>query len=145
MRYPNLTDEEIENLRGAISNTLNNITKDVKKDKLKVFSNSNGKTVLSVVMIAGGVAVSIIFPNPITIGVLGGAATLIAQNSGVFGKVKRIKEKSKEKKKNKEEVKNMAVEQTCREVAKDVQTIIYRLDNQVEPSAPELYPDLKKA
>ncbi len=64
MRYPNLTDEEIENLRGAISNTLNNITKDVKKDKLKVF----GKTLLSVVMVAGGIAVSIIFPNPITIG-----------------------------------------------------------------------------
>ena len=96
-------------------------------------------------MVAGGIAVSIIFPNPITIGVLGGAATLIAQNSGVFGKIKKIKEKSKEKKKNKEEVKNMAVEQTCREVAKDVQSIIYRLDNQVEPSAPELYPDLKKA
>ncbi len=141
MRYPNLTDKEIENLRGAISNTLNNITKDVKKDKLKVF----GKTLLSVVMVAGGIAVSIIFPNPITIGVLGGAATLIAQNSGVFGKIKKIKEKSKEKKKNKEEVKNMAVEQTCREVAKDVQSVIYRLDNQVEPSAPELYPDLKKA
>ncbi len=141
MRYPNLTDEEIENLRGAISNTLNNITKDVKKDKLKVF----GKTLLSVIMIAGGIAVSIIFPNPITIGVLGGAATLIAQYSGVFGKIKKIKEKSKEKKKNKEEVKNMAVEQTCCEVAKDVRSIIYRLDNQVEPSAPELYPDLKKA
>ncbi len=141
MRYPNLTDEEIENLRGAINNTLNNITKDVKKDKLKVF----GKTLLSVVMVAGGIAVSIIFPNPITIGVLGGAATLITQNSAVFGKIKKMKEKSKEKKKNKEEVKNMAVEQTCREVAKDVQSIIYRLDNQVEPSAPELYPDLKKA
>ena len=143
MRYPNLTDEEIENLRGAISNTLNNITKDVKKDKLKVF----GKTLLSVVMIAGGIAVSIIFPNPITIGVLGGAATLIAQNSGVIGKVKKIKEKSKEKKKNKEEVKNMVVEQHNRGVAKDVQSVLYQQeirDNQVEPSAPEIYPDLKK-
>ncbi len=95
-------------------------------------------------MIAGGIAVSIIFPNPITIGVLGGAATLWTQNSGLFGKVKKIREKSKEKKKKKEVVKDMAVEQTCREVAKDVQTIIYRLDNQVEPSAPEIYPDLKK-
>ena len=62
----------------------------------------------------------------------------------MFGKIKKIKEKSKEKKKNKEEVKNMAVEQTCREVAKDVRSIIYRLDNQVEPSAPEIYLDLKK-
>ncbi len=96
-------------------------------------------------IVAGGVAVCVIFPNPITIGVLGGAATLIAGNNGIFGKTKKIKEKSKERKRNKEEVKNMALEQTCREVAKDVQSIIYRLDNQVEPSAPELYPDLKKA
>ena len=143
MRYPNLTDEEIEDLRGAITNTLSNITKDVKKDKLKIF----GKTLLSIVMVAGGIAVSIIFPNPITIGVLGGAAMLIAQNSGAFGKIKKIKEKSKEKKKNKEEVKNMAVEQTCREVAKNVQTIIYQQEirnNQAEPSAPEIYPDIKR-
>ncbi len=143
MRYPDLTDEEIERVRSAISNTLDNIEKDVKKDKLKVF----GKTLLSLIMVAGGIAVSIIFPNPITIGVLGGAATLIAQNSSAYGKIKKIKEKSKEKKKNKEEVKNMAVEQHNRGVAKDVQTIIYQQeirDNQVEPSAPEIYPDLKK-
>ncbi len=112
MRYPDLTDEEIERMRSAISNTLSNMKKDVRKDKLKMF----GKT-------------------------------LIAQNSNVFGKVKKIKEKSKEKKKNKEEVKNMAVEQHNRGVAKDVQSIIYQQEirnNQAEPSAPELYPHLKK-
>ena len=143
MRYPDLTDEEIERLRGTISDTLGNIKKDVRKDKLKVF----GKTLLSLVMVASGIAISITFPNPVTIGVLGGAATLIAQNSSVFGKVKKIREKSKEKNKNKEEVKNMAVEQHNRGVAKDVQTIIYQQEirnNQEEPSAPEIYPDLKK-
>ncbi len=143
MRYPDLTDEEIERLRGTISDTLGNIKKDVRKDKLKVF----GKTLLSLVMVASGIAISIIFPNPVTIGVLGGAATLIAQNSSVFGKVKKIREKSKEKNKNKEEVKNMAVEQHNRGVAKDVQTIIYQQEirnNQEEPSAPEICPDLKK-
>ncbi len=142
MRYPDLTDEEIERMRSAISNTLSNMKKDVRKDKLKVF----GKTLLAS-GIASGIAISIIFPNLITIGVLGGAATLIAQNSNVFGKVKKIKEKSKEKKKNKEEVKNMAVEQHNCGVAKDVQSIIYQQEirnNQAEPSAPELYPDLKK-
>ncbi len=143
MRYPDLTDEEIERMRSAISNTLSNMKKDVRKDKLKVF----GKTLLSLVMVASGIAISIIFPNPITIGVLGGAATLITKNSNVFGKVKKIKEKSKEKNKNKEEVKNMAVEQHNRGVAKDVQSIIYQQEirnNQAEPSAPELYPNLKK-
>ncbi len=122
MRYPDLTDEEIERVRDAISNTLNNMKSDIRKEELKVF----GKTLLSIIIVAGGVAVSVIFPNPIAIGVLGGAATLIAGNNGIFGKAKKIKEKSKERKKNKEEVKNMAVEQHNRGVAKDVQTIIHQ-------------------
>ena len=116
---------------------------DIRKEKLKVF----GKTLLSIIIVAGGVAVSVIFPNPITIGVLGGAATLIAGNNGIFGKAKKIKEKSKERKKNKEEVKNMVAEQHNRGVAKDVQTIIHQQeirDNQIKPPAPEIYPDLRK-
>ncbi len=122
MRYPDLTDEEIERVRDAISNTLNNMKSDIRKEKLKVF----GKTLLLIIIVAGGVAVSVIFPNPITIGVIAGAATLIAGNNGIFGKAKKIKEKSKERKKNKEEVKNMAAEQHNRGVAKDVQTIIHQ-------------------
>ncbi len=69
MTYPNLSDEEILKLRDAISNTLSNMKKDIRKDKLKVL----GKALLAFVVVAGGVAVTIIFPNPITIGVLGGA------------------------------------------------------------------------
>ncbi len=99
MTYPNLSDEEILKLRDAISNTLSNMKKDIRKDKLKVF----GKALLALVVVAGGVAVTIIFPNPITIGVLGGAATLIAGHNGILSKTKKIKEKSKERKKNKEE------------------------------------------
>ncbi len=77
--------------------------KDIRKDKLKVF----GKTLLSLLIVAGGVAVTVIFPNPITVGVLGGVATLIARNNGILGKTKKIREKSKERKKNKEEAENM--------------------------------------
>ena len=140
MRYPELTDEEIERVRDAISNVLDTMKSDIRKDKLKVF----GKAILSIVIIASGVAASIMFPNPITIGVLGGAATLIAGNNGVFGKAKKIKEKSKERKKNKEEIKNMVTEQHNRKVAKDVQSrITYHQSNNIpEPSAPKLYPDL---
>ncbi len=102
--------------------------------------------VLTTVFIAGGVAVSIMFPNPITIGVLGGAAALLAGNKGVFGKVKRVKEKSKIRKKNKEDMKNMIVEQHNRKMAHDVQSRInFQQNNKIpEPSAPGLYPDLKK-
>ena len=104
MTYLNLTDEEIQKLRDAIDNTLGNMKSDIRKEKLRVF----GKTLLLLVIVAGGVAVSVIFPNPITIGVLGGAATLIAGNNGILSKTKKIKEK--EKKKSKEEVKNLDIE-----------------------------------
>ena len=145
MTYPNLTDEDIQKLRDAISNALGNMKSDIRKDKLKVF----GKTLLSLIIVAGGVAVSVIFPNPITIGVLGGAATLIAGNKGIFGKAKKIKEKSRLRKRDKEEVKNMAVEQGKREVANEVYSRFYQQElrnNHVpEPSAPPpYYPDLKQ-
>ena len=145
MTYPNLTDEEIQKLRDAISNTLGNMKKDIRKEKLKVF----GKTLLSLIIVAGGVAVSVIFPNPITIGVLCGAATLIAGNNGILGKAKKIKEKSKERKKNKEEVINMGTEQGKREVANEVYSRFcqqeLRNNNAPGPSAPPpYYPDLKK-
>ena len=142
MRYPELTDEEIERLIDALGAALITMKGDNRKDKLKLF----GKALLTTVFIAGGVVVSIMFPNPITIGVLGGAAALLAGNKGVFGKVKRIKEKLKIRKKNKEDMKNMIVEQHNRKVAHDVQfRINFQQNNKIpEPSAPGLYPDLKK-
>ena len=104
--------------------------------KLKVF----GKSLLSLVIVAGGVAVSIIFPNPITIAVLGGAATLIAGNNGILNKTKKIKEKKKEKKRSKEEVKNLNIEQSNRKWATYMQSLVNQQKG-AEPSAP-LYPNL---
>ena len=142
MRYPELTDEEIERLIDALGAALITMKGDNRKDKLKLF----GKALLTTVFIAGGVVVSIMFPNPITIGVLGGAAALLAGNKGVFGKVKRVKEKSKIRKKNKEDMKNMIVEQHNRKMALDVQSRInFQQNNKIpEPSAPNLYPDLRQ-
>ena len=108
-----------------------------------------GKSLLSLVIVAGGVAMTVIFPNPITIGVLGGAATLITGNNGILSKTKIIKEKSKERKKNKEEVKNLDIEQNNRKLTKHLQSIISQQEiknNKIhekyvpEPSAPNLYP-----
>ncbi len=93
MTSPNLTDEEIQKLRDAIDNTLGNMKSNIRKEKLKVF----GKTLLSLAIVAGGVVLAIVFPSPIVIAALGGAATLIAGNNGVLGQVKDIKKKSKEK------------------------------------------------
>ena len=134
MTYPNLSDEEILKLRDTISNTLSNMKKDIRKDKLKVL----GKALLAFVVVAGGVAVTVIFPNPITIGVLGGAATLIAGHNSILSKTKKIKEKSKERRKNKEEVKNIDIEQNNRKWATYMQSLVN------QPSAPNLYPDLEK-
>ncbi len=136
MTYPDLMDEEIQRLRDTISNTLGNMKSDIRKDKLKVI----GKTLLSLIIVASGVAVSVIFPNPVTIGILGGAATLIAGNNSILSKTRRIKEKSKERKKNKEEVRNMGVEQHNRELAKDIQSRIYQ-----QEIVPNLYPDLRQS
>ena len=118
MTYLNLTDEEIQKLWDAIDNTLGNMKSDIRKAKLKVF----GKSLLSLVIVAGGVALTIAFPSPIVIAALGGAATLIAGNNGVLNKTKKIKEKEKEKKKSKEEVKNLDIEQNNRKWAKHLQT-----------------------
>ncbi len=134
MTFLNMTDQEIQKLRDAIENTLGNMKSDIRKSKLKVF----GKALLSLVIVAGGVAVSVIFPNPITIGVLGGAATLIAGNNGVLSKTKKIKEK--EKKKSKEEVKNINIEQNNRKWTKNIQSIISQ-----QKHVPNIYPDLRQS
>ncbi len=135
MTYLNLSDEEILKLRDAISNTLKDMKNDIRKDKLKVF----GKALLAFVVVASGVAVSIIFPNPITIGILGGAATLIAGNNKVISKTKKIKVKSKERSKNKEEVKKIDDEQNNRKWATYMQSLV---NQPSAPPPPNLYPDL---
>ncbi len=142
MIHPELTDEEIARLIDAVGTALTTMKGDIRKDKLKAF----GKALLTLVFVAGGMAVSIIFPNPITIGVLGGAAALIAGNKSVIKKVKNMKEKLKKKKKNKEDLKNMIVEQHNRKMVHDVRSRInLQQNNKVpEPSAPRLYPDLGK-
>ncbi len=57
-----------------------------------------------------------------------------------------MKEKSEKRKKNKEDLKNMIVEQHNRKMVHDVQSRInFQQNNKIpEPSAPGLYPDLKK-
>ncbi len=142
MTYPNLINEEIQKIRDAIDNTLNNMKSDIRKKKLKVF----GRTILSLVIITGGVVLAIVFPSPIVIAALGGAATLIAGNNGVLDQVKDIKKKSKERKKNKEEVRNIDIEQSNRKWATNMQSLVdrpteRREERRGELSAP-LYPNL---
>ncbi len=114
---------------------------DLRKDKFKVI----GKVLITVIIVAGGVAVSVLFPNPITIGVLGGAMALATGNKSFLRKLKKIGEKSKRRKNNKTEMRNMIVEKRDRKVARNVRSRISFLETQdLEPTAPKLYPDLSK-
>ena len=95
MTYLNLTDEEIRKLRDAIDYTLGSMKSDIRKKKLKVF----GRTILSLAIVTGGIALAIVFPSPIVIAALRGAATLIAGNNGVLGHAKDIRKKDQGKEK----------------------------------------------
>ncbi len=141
MSYPNLTDEEIQKLRDAINNTLGNMKSDIRGKKLKVF----GKTLLSFVIVTGGVALAIVFPSPIVLAALGGAATLIAGNSGVLGQAKNIRKKSKEKKKSKEEVKNLDIEQINRKWATYMQSLVVKKPAEPSYATAPLYPELSQS
>ena len=136
--YPNLSDTELQNLKEVITNTLGNMKSDIKKKKLKVL----GKTLLSSLIIVGGVAVAIVFPSPIVLAALGGAATLITGNNEVIKQVKNIKKKSKVRKESKEEVKSLDIEQSNRKWAVYMQGLVKQAET--PPTAP-LYPDLKQS
>ncbi len=88
MAYPSLNDTEIQKLKEAISSTISGAKKEIRKKKLKV----SGKTLLSsTLVVIGGVAITILFPSPVVIAGLGGAAALVAGNNGVLGDIKGIK------------------------------------------------------
>ncbi len=106
---------------------LGNMKCDIRKKKLKVF----GKTLLPSLIIASVVTLAIVFPSPIVLATLGGAATLITGNNGVFGQIKDIRKKSKERKKSKGEVKDLDIEQINRKWATYMQTLLDK-----RPSAP---------
>ncbi len=107
---------------------------DIRKKKLKVF----GKTLLSSLVIAGGDALAIVFPSPIILTALGGAAMLIAGNNGVIGQCT-------DRKKSMEEVKNLGIEQSnckwamcmqraideCVQKMKDIRLLAYKDDLQI--------------
>ncbi len=111
MTYPNLTDADLQRMKEAITQTVSNAKSDIRKRKLKIFE----RTLLSSLIIIGGVAVAIVFPSPVVIAALGGAVTLIAGNNGVTSQLRNIKKKSADRSKNKEEAKNLDVEQKNRE------------------------------
>ncbi len=140
MIYPELTDEEIENLINESWKEIASAKGDLKKDKLKVI----GRTLIVVIVVAGGVVVSVLFPNPITIGALGGVMAIATGNKGFLRRFKKVREKSKKKKKDKVKMKNMIVEKGNRKTARDIRSRISFMETQVlePPSAPKLYPDL---
>ena len=66
MTYPNVTDEEIRKLRDAIDYTLGSMKSDIRKKKLKVF----GRTILSLAIVTGGIALAIVYSHRLSLSLL---------------------------------------------------------------------------
>jgi uncharacterized membrane protein HdeD (DUF308 family) len=84
------TESELVTLKDDVEKALSTMRKQLAKKKFKIF----GKTLLSVILVAGGVAVAIVFPSPITVAVLGGAAALVGGQNGMISDIKNVRHES---------------------------------------------------
>ena len=131
------TEGELVVLRDGVEKTLLAMRKQLARKKFKIF----GKTLLSIVLVAGGVAVAIVFPSPITVAVLGGAAALIGGRAGVIGSVKNVRHETVRRRNGKVELKSLEDELVNRKTAREVMSTISHQQHQ-PPTAPPLYPEL---
>ena len=131
------TEGELVVLRDGVEKTLLAMRKQLARKKFKIF----GKTLLSVVLVAGGVAAAIVFPSPITVAVLGGAAALIGGQTGVIRNVKNVRHETVRRRNGKVELKSLEDELVNRKTAREVMSTISQQQHQ-QPTAPQLYPEL---
>jgi hypothetical protein len=124
-------------LRDDVEKELSTIRKQLAKKKFKIF----GKTLLSVILVADGVAVAIVFPSPITVAVLGGAAALVGGQNGMISDIKNVRHESARRRNGKVELKSLEGELVSRKTAREVMNTISQQQHQL-PTAPPLYPEL---
>jgi uncharacterized membrane protein YsdA (DUF1294 family) len=132
------TESELVTLKGDMVKVLSTMRKQQVRKKFKIF----GKTLLSVVLVAGGVAVAIVFPSPITVAVLGGAAALIGGQNGTISDMKNVRHESAKRRNGKVELKSLEGELVSRKTAREVMNTISQQQYQ-SPTAPPLYPELE--
>ena len=131
------TESELVTLKDGVEKTLLTMRKRMAKKKFKIFGN----TLLTVVLVAGGVAVAIVFPSPITVAVLGGAAALVGGQNGMISDIKNVRHESAKRRNGKVELKSLEGELVSRKTAREVMNTISQQQHQL-PTAPPLYPEL---
>ena len=132
------TESELVAARDAVEKALSATRKQLARKKFKIF----GKTLLSVVLVAGGVAVVIVFPSPITVAVLGGAAALVGGQNGMISDMRNVRHERDKRRNGKVELKSLEGELVSRKAAREVMNTISQQQHQ-PPTAPQLYPELR--
>ena len=131
------TESELVTLKDDMEKALSAMRKQLARKKFRIF----GKALLSVVLVAGGVAVAIVFPSPIAVAVLGGAAALIGGQTGVIRNIKNVRHETARRREGKEELKSLEGELVNKKTAREVMSTISQQQHQ-PPTAPPLYPEL---
>ena len=82
------------------------------------------------------------FPSPITVAVLGGAAALVGGQNGMISDIKNVRHESAKRRNGKVELKSLEGELVSRKTAREVMNTISQQQHQ-SPTAPPLYPELR--
>ena len=102
-----------------------------RRKKLKLV----GKSLLKLILIAGGVTVAIVFPSTIVIAVLDGVVAVLDGGKGTIKTLKKVRDGKKKRKSGKDELKGVELELAKKKTVREY------FQNQ-QPSAPPIYPGL---
>ena len=127
----NFTEEELTELKEELTTELSKMKGNTRRKKLKLI----GKTLLKLILIAGGVTVAIVFPSTIVLAALGVVVAVLDGGKGTIKSLKKVKEGKKKTKTGKEELKGVESELTRKKTVREY------FQNQ-QPTAPPIYPGL---
>ena len=103
--------------------------RNTKRKKLKLV----GKTLLKLILIAGGVTVAIVFPSTIVLAALGGVVAVLDGSKGTIKTIRKVKDGQKKRKTGKNELKGVESEIERKKTVREY------FQNQ-QPTAPPIYP-----
>ena len=127
----NFTEEELTELKEELTTELSKMKGNTRRKKLKLV----GKTLLKLILIAGGVTVAIVFPSTIVLAVLGGVVAVLDGGKGTIKTLKKVRDGKKKRKSGKDELKGVELELTKKKTVREY------FQNQ-QPTAPPFYPGL---
>ena len=127
----NFTEEELTELKEELTAKLSKMKGNTKRKKLKLV----GKTLLKLILIAGGVTVAIVFPSTIVLAALRGVVAVLDGSKGTIKTLRRVRDGQKKRKTGKDDLKGIESELTRKKTVRE-----YFQSQQ--PTAPPIYPGL---